>query len=192
MTVPDPIRILGSLGRPAIFLGLIACLIALSWVMRRSMAPANEARRSLNQSAKVRGVVDLQLAPDADAATKVIADWGERGRKLAAFTIGLDALYIVVYVAILILGCRMAGDGFAASPWPWMATLGLYLAWAAVVAGGCDAIENWGLIRMLDGEMTPGLQRLTRLCARIKFLLSGLAGVYVIAAMALLRGSFFK
>ena len=192
MIFPDPTRILGSLGRPAIFCGLIACLVLLSWVMRRAMAPANQARRALHPGEKGRGVVDLQLAPNPEAATKVIADWGERGRKLAAFAIGLDALYIFVYVALLVLGCRMAADGFAAWQSTWMTTLGLCLAWAAVFAGVSDAIENWGLIRMLDGEVVSGLQRVTRVCARIKFLFSGLAAVYVITAMAFLRGSFFK
>lgn len=191
MAIPDPIRLLEGLSRPAIFLALIALFLLLGALMQRSMAPANDAAKAAHPEHKSKGILALELAPDETTATGVLRDWGARGRTLAAFSVGLDALFIVIYVGLLALGCRMAADGFAGLGWTLTATAGAMLAWAAVVAGALDAVENLGLIRMFDGETGTGWPRITSLCAKAKFFLSGVAAIYVLTAIALLRAKFF-
>lgn len=156
--------------------------------MRHSMDPAkdaaNEAARAANLDRKSRGMLDLEFAPDKATATRVTGEWGERGRMLAAYSVGLDALFIVVYVGVLVLGSRVAADGFASLGWTAFATIALLSGWAGVIAGILDVFENWALIRMLDGQ--SGWPHITSLLAKIKFWLAIPAALYLIFGLAVL------
>ena len=174
-----------------IFVALIVALLLLMTVMQHFLKPVNAAMKAVDPASKGRAVLALEFASTDKAASELVSQWGERGRVLAAFTIGLDALFIVIYVAILILGCHMGMEGFAGRGWTTAAALGYFLAWAAVTAGLLDFVENWGQIKVLSGELDLGWPRITSFCARIKFFLAGLAAAYVVTAMAILRARFF-
>jgi hypothetical protein len=156
--------------------------------MGRSVNPAkdaaNEAAKTANRDRKSCGLLDLEFAPDEATAARVTGEWGERGRMLAAYSVGLDALFIVVYVGVLVLGSRVAADGFAGLGWTAFATIAVLFGWAGVIAGIVDVFENWALIRMLDGQ--SGWPHITSILAKIKFWLAIPAALYLILGLAVL------
>ena len=166
---------------------LIALFLLVGHVMNRSTA---SAFAEASKDGKRNGILALELERDANRAAEMVGNWGERGRLRAAFSIGLDALFIVIYVGVLVLGCRMAADGFAASGRPGLATLSACFAWVAVVAGMLDFIENYGLFRILDGRAFGGWG-ITSLCAWVKWAIVIPTLLYLIVTMCWLRGKFF-
>ena len=205
MNVPDPLWFIERAGRVAILLALLACTAVVGEALKRSMRPANrsasspESRttRPLHEPAatedkieKPRGVVDLEFARSDQDARRIMRLWGERGRMRAAYNVGLDALFIVLYVAAFVVAARVVADHFTAAGWTAFATAGVLCGWAGVLAGGLDVFENWALLRMLDGR--TGWPHVTSAVARVKFWLSLPAGLYLaVSLLVLLIRSLF-
>ena len=189
MALSDPIQMIEAMSRPVLFLVLVVLDSLVLAVMHWSTKSLNAGTSAVGSVRQLSGLLRLQMARDDANAAGVTAPWGERGRMMVAFAIGLDALLIVIYVGVLVLGCRMAADGFTGIERPAFATIGILLGWGAVAAAVFDLVENWGMMQTLNGRL--GLPRLTSICARIKFTLIILAGVYVLAAIVVLRARFF-
>ena len=105
-----------------------------------------------------RGIVLLELAPDANSAGKVVKAISDaRATEAAETSIRLDYFLIPSYVALLgFLGATAARLaellGFTRLiPWLFL-VVGLQL-----VAGVLDGVENVGLFSMLLGRDIPGL-----------------------------------
>lgn len=184
-TFPDPLTILAHLSRPRIFVIILVAWLLLGGLMMWFLRPINSVPNM------PKAGISLQMAGSEGTARNVLKKWGESGQLRVAYTIGLDALYIVLYVGLLILGCRMAADGFAAAGQTTLARLGLLLAWVGVVAGLFDWMENAGQMQMLTGHLSSGWPAIVRICSWVKFILSGAGGVYVLAAIGILRSRFF-
>lgn len=202
ITFADPVRLLEQTNRSVIFGALLVSYFVLMFVMDRSMTPPkpaagiensrpNAAVDAEDSTPKAGCILDLEFAPGGEAGASIAAKWGSDGRIRAAFSLGLDGLFIVIYVSLLVLGCRMAADGFSAGGHTALATLAVLLGWAAVAAGVLDVIENCGVLAMIDGRGDALLARYTIWCARAKFTLSVSAAVYVLGAICVLRGRFF-
>lgn len=128
--------------------------------------------------ARGAGIVQLQLAGSADRARGILDRWGEDGRVAAAFQLGFDYLYLVVYALAVSLGCVVAAGwwGRVGGPLP---AAGPVLAWGAFAAGLLDAVENYALWRCLsrdEDEWWPGV---ARWCAVGQFALLLLALGYI-------------
>jgi hypothetical protein len=183
--LPDPAGIVAHLSRTQIFLFVLVAWLLLGCSMARFLEPINAVPGACKAG------ISLQMADSEARVHDVLESWGDIGRLRVAYTIGLDALYIILYVALLTLGCRMAANGFTATGKMHLATLGLLLAWAGVAAGLFDCVENWGQMQFLTGHLSSRLPAIVRFCSWTKFILSGAAGVYVLVAMAVLRSKFF-
>ncbi|MCL4261854.1 MAG: hypothetical protein KJ069_01495 [Anaerolineae bacterium] len=131
------------------------------------------------------GIISFEFAGNVANAQMIIASWGEHGRLVAAFGLGLDFLYPLVYAAAISLACVWAAERvqpkFPAAKW------GIWLAWGAWLAALLDYVENVALVLLLFGSTAVLLPPLAFICAAIKFALVIAGIVYVLVAWLLFR-----
>jgi len=109
-------------------------------------------------------------------ALGAIAHWDATEKLWAAFSLGLDFLYLVSYAAFFALGCVEIANRFQYLP---LAKLGIVLAWGQGVAAGFDSLENISLFAILLGSQNEILALVARVLATLKFALI-LAGLLYI------------
>ena len=131
----------------------------------------------LTTSVAPNGIVSYEFAGSVSRAREILNSWGEAGRLHAAFSLGLDYLFIVAYVTTIGLACAWAGEILIKRRWP-LARVGLPLAWGVCLAGVLDGIENISLAVMLLVNVSSPWPQLAAACAAVKFLLIALALLY--------------
>ncbi len=163
--IPLPLR-----GRTFIVLAtLTVILLGVQTVLDRALAP--------------HGIVALELAGTPERAAMVMMGWGNEGMVVAAFGLGLDYLFALAYAATLAMACQALAGRSSGAIWR---RLGIWLAWGSLAAGALDMLENTAIARMLlTGQLAPWAT-VSAACAVAKFLLVGLALLYVIAGIVLL------
>ena len=135
------------------------------------------------------GVIELELMRTTAKAEQVLSDYGTAGRSAARTSLWLDYPYLVAYALFLALACgaisqrarRLGRDRWAA--------VGVALAWAGLLAGLLDAVENAALLRVLAGHPDQPYPAVAYFCAVPKFVLSAAALLYAGAGLLVLRGS---
>ena len=108
-------------------------------------------------------------------ALGVLPKWDESERLWAAFSLGLDFLYIVVYSTFLTLLCLRAAPKFQKSFW---IDFGYVLAWGQWVAAVFDGLENGSLLGILLGYENTLSALAAKLFASLKFALIIVAVLY--------------
>jgi hypothetical protein len=177
--VPNPFRWLGDDGQWRLFLLVSILSIAV-------MVALDDQGSQLKTEASPWGIVSLEFAGSGEAATRMLAEWGERGRLIAGINLGLDFLFILVYAVALSLGSAIAARShgrFSTS----RERIGYLIAWGALLAGLFDVVENVALIEVLtgtDGDWWPGV---ARACARLKFAIVGVALAHIISTPLVTR-----
>jgi hypothetical protein len=136
----------------------------------------------LRTEASPWGIVSFELAGSVERAGLMIESWDERARLYAAFSLGFDFLYLVLYSTTLAFACVWGARVFARRGWP-LAGLGAGLAWGQWGAAGLDALENAALWRLLAGPVVAPWPEFARWCATPKFALV-LAGLLYAATAA--------
>jgi len=124
------------------------------------------------------GIISYELAGDITTAQNILDSWDEHARLTAALVQGIDFLFIPVYVATIGVGCGWAAYMIQRKRWP-LSSLGTILAWAIIVAGIFDIIENIALIKMLLGHINTPLPQIAFWCAAAKFVLIILGLSYI-------------
>ena len=132
-----------------------------------------------------QGIASLQLAGSAEAAEQILASWDSAARLRAAFGLGLDFLFPLLYAVTIGSACVWAARAFRAV-WPGLAAGGVLLAWEMWLAALFDYLENIALAAILFGGVQSPLPEVARALALLKFCLIGVALVYV-ALAAILR-----
>jgi hypothetical protein len=159
---------LATVGAPA-RVGSAALAIAMMAVFAVVGAP-------LTTAAAPQGIVSYELAGTLGRAQAVLDSWDGHARLVAAFTLGLDYLFMPVYSTAIGLACAWSAARLARCGRR-LAALGVWVVagqWAAAVL---DAAENAGLtVMLLDGVAAPW-PTVSAVCASIKFALiaAGLA-----------------
>ena len=129
--------------------------------------------RPLTTSAAPAGIVSHQLAWTPQKARSILASWDARAGLFAAFSLGLDYLFMPSYALTLALGSLLAAGRHKG----WFARLGTWAAYGVLIAMLFDALENLGQTRqVLDGIITTPLTQFVGVCAILKFTLL-LAGI---------------
>jgi hypothetical protein len=146
-----------------VFIGLTLATIVLMIVMNAVGAP-------LKNETAPSGIISYELAGSMQKAQAIIASWDEVARLHAAFSLGLDFLFLVVYSSAIGLGCLLAGKALSRRKWPLVA-LSVPLAWGLWLAAFADAVENTALTLILFGNPLGWLAPLARWSAIIKFAL---------------------
>jgi hypothetical protein len=145
----------------------------------------NIAGASLTTVASPAGIISFEFAGSVGKAGCMMASWGADGRVVAAFSLGLDYLFLVAYSVAISLGCVLvAGAAFNNSGTG--AWLGVIFAWAQFAAAALDAVENYGLMRVVLGSHVELWPALARACAIPKFAFVLVGILYVIVGLVLL------
>ncbi|WP_437731826.1 hypothetical protein [Sorangium sp. So ce1335] len=153
---------------------LLWSLLGLAVPSGAAIAVADERLRT---EAAPWGIVSFELAGTTARARRIVESWDDAARLNAAFSLGIDYLFLAVYASGLALACVMAADALRKRGLPG-AALGAALGWGQWLAGLLDATENaalFGILRGCDEALWPPL---ARWCALAKFCLVG-AGITV-------------
>jgi hypothetical protein len=147
----------------SVFIGLTVLTLLMMILMNVIGAP-------LKTESAPSGIVSYELAGSLQKAQEIIASWDESARLHAAFSLGLDFLFLVVYSSAIGLGCLLAGQSLSRRDWP-LVGLSVPLAWGLWLAALADAVENVALTLILFGSPVEFLAPLARWSAIIKFAL---------------------
>jgi hypothetical protein len=178
MKVPDPYdRLTPAARRRGLVLMLCASCVLL-FVMQQVGEP-------LKTGAAPGGIVSFELAGTPAAAAAIMASWSPPVKMRAAFSLGIDYLFLVVYALFISLACRQSAEAISSSSRFFHGT-GLLLAWAQFPAGALDAVENTLLWQVLQGSTAVYPAAAARWCAILKFALVGMGLGYVSIALIVL------
>ena len=161
MNLSHPFERLPASTRRRALPGLIVLTLALTVVLQI-------VGRPLKTAAAPQGIVSFELAGNWPASHAIIASWDYAARLHAAFSLGLDYLYMPLYAITIALACVQAAGTSLRSPRPIWA-LGILLGWALGLAALLDAVENFALFRLLLGSTSTAWPAVARACATVKF-----------------------
>ena len=153
-------------------------LLALTLVL---MAALGAVDGPLRTAAVPHGIVSFEVAGDTATAGRMIDSWDARARQFAAFSLGLDYLFMVAYSTTNALGCLWAAGVFRRRA-PGLAAAGPWLAWGQWLAAGLDAGENAALTVLLLGRVADPWPAVAWWCAVPKFVLITAGLLYALAA----------
>ncbi len=124
---------------PPLILATLALTAVLQWI-----------GRPLQTAAAPNGIISFELAGTLAAAQAMVASWDQSAQRHAAFSLGLDYLYMPLYADAIALACVRAA-AISLHKQPAAAALGAVLAWGLGLAALLDAIENVALWQVLQG-----------------------------------------
>lgn len=150
-------------------------LVVLTFIF---MILLNELGASLINSTAPDGMISLELAGDVEASKGIIDSWTAETQLIAAFSLGLDYLFLVVYSTTIGLGCIWAMGAFRSKS-PQLVTIGLLLAWGQWIAAMFDGVENAALLKLLLGDLQSPWPQVARIFAIMKFILIALGLIYI-------------
>jgi hypothetical protein len=134
------------------------------------------------------GIIELEFTGTAERAAQHHRDLGPEGRDAARTALLLDYGYLVAYGLFLAAACTAVADRARRAGRPRLAAAGPLLAWGALGAAGCDAVENAMLLLILGGETGQPWPALAYGFATVKFALAGGASLYALGGwLATLR-----
>jgi hypothetical protein len=157
---------------PRFFWPLMLLTIILMFVFSITGAP-------LTTDVAPYGVVSFELAGSEANARAILKSWNTNAQLRAAFGLGLDYLFMVVYASTIAFGCGIVSNLLRRNGWP-LSKWGNLLAWAVILAALLDVVENIALTIIIFGTVTSPWPEIARWCAIIKFSLIFIGIVYVI------------
>ena len=140
--------------------------------------------RSLRTAAAPKGIISFELAPEIVESLKIMESWNSAARLRAAFSLGIDYLFLVVYALFISLACAQLADAIE-SVSSVLAELGYWLAWAQAMAALLDGFENYALARLLFGDLDPFYPQFARGCALLKFVIVGAGWAYILTGIGI-------
>ena len=125
------------------------------------------------------GMVAFELTNSIQDAHTMMDRWGEQGNIAAAFSLGIDYLYLISYSILFGLisyqiGKRLIGRSKLLSK------SGYFLSWFMIVAALFDGIENFALIKILFGCQSPIWATTSYYFATMKFTIVLITLIYII------------
>lgn len=156
--------------RKEIFFILLGLTILLMVLMNFVGAPLTTTEVPL-------GIISYELAGSVSGAEAILASWDQDAQLRAAFSLGVDYLFLVVYSTTIALACIWSGEVLKKNGWP-LASASAPLAWGQWLAALLDAVENMALVIILFGMLAPPWPELAKWCAIIKFSMIFLGMVY--------------
>jgi hypothetical protein len=149
-----------------IFLARLALTLALLAILNRIGQP-------LMTAAAPAGIISFEFAGSPGRAQEIINSWDGPARLLAAFSLGLDYLFMFAYASTIAAGCMCSGAVLKNKGWP-LSQAGRPLALAQWAAALFDAVENLGLVLLLLGKASAAWPAIAAWAAGFKFFLIGL------------------
>jgi len=115
-----------------------------------------------------QGIVSFELAKIPAKSAEIMNSWDSAQKLIAAFSLGLDYLFILFYSMTLSLGCVWTAS-ILNLPNPAIPLIGIMIAWLQWAAAILDGIENFALFRILLLETNFPYSQLAFWCAVLKF-----------------------
>lgn len=156
-----PLQAIQSNRRKSVFLILLVVTITFLLLMNWIGAP-------LISSEAPFGIVSYEFAVSPEKSMDILNSWDQSAELRAAFSLGLDFLFLVLYSTTIALACIWAGDVLLKNCWPF-ARIAVPLAWGMWFAALLDAIENVALVYILFEIPHIPWPELAAFCALIKF-----------------------
>ena len=126
------------------------------------------------------GIIELEFTGTSDKAEQHHDDLGPDGRSAARTSLLLDYPFLIAYGLFLAGACVAVADRARRAGHARLAALGAPLAWGALGAAVCDAIENAMLLLVLDGHTGQPWPALAFGFATVKFTLAAGALLYAV------------
>jgi hypothetical protein len=101
------------------------------------------------------GIISYELAGSVQKSLEILNSWDVYTKASAAFSLGLDFLFMVAYSCTIALGCVWSARVLRERDLPF-ASLGAPLAWGQWLAAILDAVENIALLLILFNFMHAG------------------------------------
>jgi hypothetical protein len=134
------------------------------------------------------GILELEFTGSSDRAAEHYEELGSDGRSAARTSLLIDYPYLIAYGLFLAGACSAVADRARRARRDRLAALGAPLAWGALGAAGCDALENAMLLLILDGHTGQPWPALAFAFATVKFALALSASLYALGGwLATLR-----
>jgi hypothetical protein len=130
------------------------------------------------------GIVPFEVAFSSERAREVLDEWGSEGRAFAVASLLVDYVFILGWALFLSLACILAAARQRAGR---LARLGAAGAWAALLAGLCDALEDAALLGVIASDGDRPLPLVAGIFASAKFLLLGMTLLYLVVALIAAR-----
>lgn len=130
------------------------------------------------------GMIAFELTGSFEHSQEMLDSWDHNAKLFAAFSLGIDYLFMVAYSLFLALLIFKLSEKFIGQK-EWFSQLGIYLSWAQFAAAFFDAMENYFLLRILLGSQSEIFSSLAFYSASIKFVLIILGLIYIVSALIL-------
>lgn len=153
--------------------GVSAVVTVIGFTVLRVIDPSRVTRGGAN-------IVQFELAGKVANANAILESWGESGRKVAAFNLGFDYLFIAGYSTLMAFLCSWASQRNSNRA---AASVGVVLAWLQWVAGAFDCTENAALLFTLFREASRRTVEIARVSAITKFALLACGASYVLGSL---------
>jgi hypothetical protein len=132
----------------------------------------------LTTPAAPSGIVSFELAKNYDVSRQILSSWSAEAKVYAAFSLGLDYLFLIVYALFIFLSCIRLATALKGH-YSFLWGMAIVLAWSQFLAASLDAIENWALIHLLLDSSRRWLPCLARWCAIAKFSIVGVGLIFI-------------
>jgi hypothetical protein len=126
------------------------------------------------------GVISLEAPGTSAHARWIVERLGDDGVASVRRQTLLDFAFLFTCALTLSLACGLISE-FTSGP---MKAYGIMIAWAALLAGALDAVENVAMLRMLSGTFDAPWPQLATACAILKFSIAFGAFFYIAIGLA--------
>jgi hypothetical protein len=130
-------------------------------------------------------ILDFEFAGSRSHAAQIMAEWGAKGRSAAHLSLLLDYGYMLSYGLFFCLADFAVRDTARERGWRRLAAIGVVVPFFALAAAAFDATENVALLLTLAGKGGSFAPLFATVCSTIKFVLIGIAILYVLCGLAL-------
>jgi hypothetical protein len=117
----------------------------ITWGVMYSLQHIGE---SLITPAAPNGIVSFELAGSMQRVDEIGTSWAPAGFFPVGLSLGLDYLFMPLYACSIALSCVLLTSRTALI----LGNLSTLVAWGQFLAAALDAVENYALIQLLQGE----------------------------------------
>ena len=128
------------------------------------------------------GIVSFQLAGSLSEANLIMESWHTQEQMHAAFSLGLDHLFMLAYAVAFGLACVLLATKLL-SKGSRLAGLGPILAWGAIMAALLDVLGNYTLWQLLMGSEAETWAVISYWSATIKFTILAVIILYIVVGL---------
>jgi len=191
-----PLEFVSNLYRKRLFFTFLFLTLSLFAVFRVLDQP-------LRTPSAPNGTVSFELAGSPLQAQAITDEWKRSSLLLsevagqanpdivnipyafAAFSLGIDYLFMPVYAFALVFGTLLAANRHGG----WLKSLGAVAGYGAFVAAVFDAVENYALFQILLNRIVSPYPEIAFYCASLKFGLLSFGLLYALTGWLLPRQS---